>query len=37
MSEFEDNLWLAVVREHGDEVARTERAAHPHRRASRRG
>jgi len=35
MSEFEDNLWLAVVRDHGDELARTERAAHTHRRASR--
>jgi hypothetical protein len=35
MSEFEDNLWLTVVREHGDELARTERTARPHRRASR--
>jgi hypothetical protein len=34
MSEFEDNLWLAVVREHGDELARTERTGH-HRRATR--
>jgi hypothetical protein len=34
MSEFEDNLWLAVVREHADELARTERTGH-HRRASR--
>jgi hypothetical protein len=35
MSEFEDNLWAAVVREHGNELARTERSAHTHRRASR--
>jgi hypothetical protein len=35
MSEFEDNLWLKVVREHGDELARSERTAHTHRRASR--
>jgi hypothetical protein len=35
MSEFEDNLWLAVVREHGNELARTERTAHTRRRASR--
>jgi hypothetical protein len=35
MSEFEDNLWLTVVREHGDELARTERIAIRHRRASR--
>jgi hypothetical protein len=35
MSEFEDNLWVTVLREHGDELARTERAAHTHRRASR--
>jgi hypothetical protein len=35
MSEFEDNLWLAVVREHGDELARTKRTAHTHKRASR--
>jgi len=35
MSEFEDNLWLSVVREHGDELARTERIAYSHRRASR--
>ena len=35
MSEFEDNLWLEVVREHGDELARTERAGHTHRRAIR--
>jgi len=36
MSEFEDNLWLAVVREHGDELARTKRTADTPRRASRR-
>jgi hypothetical protein len=35
MSEFEDNLWLAVVRERGEELARTERTAHTHRRAGR--
>jgi hypothetical protein len=35
MSEFEDNLWVTVVREHGDELARTERSAHTHRRPSR--
>jgi hypothetical protein len=35
MSEFEDNLWLAVVRAHGNELSRIERAAHAHRRASR--
>jgi hypothetical protein len=35
MTEFEDNLWLKVVREHGDELARTERTAHTHRQASR--
>src|SRR5579871_1843265 len=35
MTEFEDNLWLTVVREHGDELARTERAPHTRRRASR--
>jgi hypothetical protein len=35
MSEFEDNLWVTVVREHGDGLARTERTAHTHRRASR--
>ena len=33
MSEFEDNLWLAVVRDHADELARTERTGH-HRRAT---
>jgi hypothetical protein len=36
MNEFEDNLWLAVVREHGDQLARTERTAYTRRRASRR-
>lgn len=35
MTEFEDNLWFTVVREHGDELARTERTARRHRRASR--
>lgn len=34
MSEFEDNLWLTVVREHADELARTERTGQ-HRRATR--
>lgn len=35
MSEFEDNLWLSVVREHGDALARTGRTVHKHRRAPR--
>jgi len=35
MSEFEDNLWLKVVREHGDELASNARTAQKHRRASR--
>jgi len=35
MSEFEDNLWITVVREHGDELTHTARTAHTHRRASR--
>lgn len=35
LSEFEDNLWLEVVREHGDELARTRRPVHKHRRATR--
>ena len=35
MSEFEDNLWLSVVREHGDELARTGRMVHKHRKAPR--
>jgi hypothetical protein len=32
LAEFEDNLWVAVVREHGDEL---ERPVHRHRRATR--
>ena len=36
MSEFEDNLWLTVVREHGDELVSTERPTRTHTRASRR-
>ena len=35
MTEFEDNLWLTVVRQHGGELARTEHSAHTHRRATR--
>jgi len=35
MSEFEDNLWTAVVREHGDELAGAERTARRHGRATR--
>jgi hypothetical protein len=35
MSEFEDNLWLAVVREHGHELARAERRVRKRRRATR--
>src|ERR1700751_4379679 len=35
MSEFEDNLWLAVVREHGHELARAGRRGREHRRATR--
>ena len=35
MSEFEDNLWLSVVREHGDELARTGRTVHKHTWAPR--
>ncbi len=35
MSEFEDNLWLSVVREHGNELARTGRKVHKQRRAPR--
>ncbi len=31
MSEFEDNLWVKVVREHGDELARIERTDQPRR------
>jgi hypothetical protein len=35
MSEFEDNLWLEVVREHGHELARAGRSVPRHRRATR--
>ncbi len=35
MSEFEDNLWLEVVREHGGELARAGRPVRKHRRATR--
>jgi hypothetical protein len=35
MSEFEDNVWLSVVREHGDELARAGRTERKHRRAPR--
>ncbi len=35
MSEFEDNLWLKIVREHGDELASTGRPARKQRRATR--
>ena len=35
MSEFEDNLWLEVVREHGHELARAERRGRKHSRATR--
>jgi hypothetical protein len=35
MSEFEDNLWFSVVREHGDELARTGRTVHKRMRAPR--
>lgn len=35
MSGFEDNLWLAVVREHGDELARAGRTVRERRRAPR--
>lgn len=31
MSEFEDNLWLEVVREHGHDLARAERLPDKHR------
>jgi hypothetical protein len=34
MREFEDNLWLAVVREHGNELARAGRPVRKHRRAT---
>jgi hypothetical protein len=36
MSEFEDNLWLEVVREHGDELARTARTGPARVRATGR-
>ena len=35
MTEFEDNLWLEVVREHGQELARARRPVRKHRRATR--
>jgi len=35
MSEFEDNLWLEVMREHGHELARAVRPVGTHRRATR--
>src|ERR1700749_535596 len=35
MSEFEDNLWLEVVREHGHGLARAGRRGRKHRRATR--
>jgi hypothetical protein len=35
MSEFEDNLWLDVVREHGDELARVARPVRTRKRAIR--
>jgi hypothetical protein len=35
MSEFEDNLWLEVVREHGHELARAGQRGRKHRRAFR--
>ena len=35
MSEFEDNLWLSVVREHRDELARTGGTVHKHGRPPR--
>ncbi len=35
MSEFEDNLWVTVVREHGHELARARRPVRKHRRATR--
>ncbi len=35
MSEFEDNLWLAVVREHGHELTRATQTVRAHRHASR--
>jgi hypothetical protein len=35
MTEFEDNLWLEVVRAHGHELARARRPVRKHRRAIR--
>src|ERR1700748_3119020 len=35
MSEFEDNLWLEVVREHGHGLARAGRRGRKHGRATR--
>lgn len=35
MSEFENNLWIEVVRNHGDELARIGRTVHEHRRTTR--
>ena len=35
MSEFEDNLWLEVVREHGEKLARAVRPVRTRRRAIR--
>ena len=35
MTEFEDNLWLEVVREHGHELADARRPVRTHRRATR--
>jgi len=35
MTEFDDNLWLEVVREHGHELARARRPVRKHRRARR--
>ena len=35
MSEFEDNLWLSVVREHGDALACTGRTVYKQRKAPR--
>ena len=35
MSEFEDDLWLEVVREHGHELAGARRPVRKHRRATR--
>ncbi|HUA48619.1 MAG TPA: hypothetical protein VMA77_25530 [Solirubrobacteraceae bacterium] len=35
MTEFEDNLWLEVVREHGQKLAGARRPVRRHRRATR--